>query len=100
MTVCKTARYEVRPDALDECLRAVREFVAYVRDNEPGTRLYAAFREQGEATRFTHVMVFDDDAAEERHRTSAAVRRFTDALYPLTAGGVQFTDFEEVASNL
>jgi hypothetical protein len=27
-------RYEVRPEALERCLVAIHEFVAYVRDNE------------------------------------------------------------------
>jgi hypothetical protein len=29
------ARYEIRPEALDTCLAAIHEFVAYVRSNEP-----------------------------------------------------------------
>jgi hypothetical protein len=32
------ARYEVRPEALQECLDAIHEFVAYVRAQEPGAR--------------------------------------------------------------
>ena len=30
------ASYEVRPEALDTCIAAIHEFVAYVRENECG----------------------------------------------------------------
>lgn len=38
------ARYEVRPEALDDVLRAIHEFVAYVREQEPGALRYEAGR--------------------------------------------------------
>lgn len=41
-------------------------------------------------------MRFRDAAAAERQRTSAAVKRFTDVLYPDTVDGVQFTDHQPV----
>ena len=34
------ARYEVRPEALEEVLVAIHEFVAYLRTNEPGALRY------------------------------------------------------------
>ena len=37
------ARYEVRPEALQECLAAIHEFVAHVRANEPGAMRYEVF---------------------------------------------------------
>ena len=39
------ARYEVRPEAVGRCLSAIREFVAYVKKNEPGTLRYEACQE-------------------------------------------------------
>jgi hypothetical protein len=36
------ASYEVRPKALEQCLAAIQEFVAYVRSAEPGAN--AAFQ--------------------------------------------------------
>lgn len=46
------ARYELRADALDEVMAAIHEFVAYVRDNEPGALRYEVWQESDHPTRF------------------------------------------------
>jgi hypothetical protein len=43
------ARYEVRPEALDEVIAAIHEFVAYVRENEAGALRYEVSRRRGES---------------------------------------------------
>ena len=93
--VAKTARFAVHPDARERCEAAIREFVSAVED-EPGTTMYVALRERGDPTRFLHVMVFDDEAADERHRHAEHTRRFVEALYPHTLEGVAFNDFTMV----
>lgn len=99
MPVYMTAQYSVRPEELETCLAAIREFVAHVKDHEPGTRMYVALQAHQEPTRFLHQFVFEDEAAEQRHRNSEAVRHFTRVLYPATVEGVHFTTYELVASN-
>ena len=98
MTIYQTARFKVRAEALERCEAAIREFVAYIKANEPGTLLYISVREKDDPTSFLHYFVFEDAAARENHRTSDAVRRFTDVLYPETLAGVQFTEYSGVAS--
>jgi quinol monooxygenase YgiN len=90
--LAKTARFTVRPEARERCEAAIREFVSAL-DDEPGTRVYVALRERGDPTRFLHVMVFDDEEADERHRHAEHTRRFVEALYPHTLEGVAFNDF-------
>jgi quinol monooxygenase YgiN len=74
--------------------------VQYVRANEPGTRLYAAWQEDDDPTRFVHLFIFEDETAQAAHGDSSAVKRF-EAIYSpeLVGGPVVFTDFGLVADN-
>ncbi len=94
------ARYEVRPEALDRCLGAIHEFVAYVRANEPGTLRYEVWQELEQSTRFVHVFVFRDAAADRAHSESAAVKKFASILYPECLKPVEFVDYRQVAANV
>ncbi len=94
----RTAEYHVRADALGRCIEAIQEFVAYVRENEPGTLYYAAVQSQDDPTHFLHFMGFEDDAAEKTHRSSEGVARFTDVLYPRTVEGVVFSTYELIGT--
>jgi quinol monooxygenase YgiN len=94
------ARYEVRPEALERCLAAIREFVAYVRASEPGTLRYEVWQEQAEPTRFVHIFVFRDGQADRIHSESAEVKKFAGVLYPECLAPVEFTDYTHTASNI
>lgn len=98
MSIYVTARFKVLPESLEKCEQAIREFVAYVRDNEPGTPLYTSVQEKEDPTSFLHFFIFQDDAAMNIHRNSDAVRRFTDVLYPETLAPVEFTEYTLVIS--
>ncbi len=51
-------------------------------------------------TRFVHLFVFRDAAAQRRHSESAEVRQFASILYPECLAPVEFVDYREIASNL
>ena len=93
------ARYQVRPQAVERCLAAIHEFVAYVRAHEPGTLRYEVWQERDEPTRFVHIFVFRDAAADEIHSQSAEVAKFASVLYPECLAPVEFVDYRLVASN-
>jgi quinol monooxygenase YgiN len=100
MPICQTATYQVKPDAVEKVKRAITEFVLYVRAHEPGTRMYIAWQQQDDPTRFIHLFIFEDDAAMTTHSESAAVKRFESIYSPeLVGGDVVFTDFNMVATN-
>ena len=94
------ARYQVRPEALERCLAAVREFVAYVRAHEPGTLRYEVWQEREDPTRFVHIFVFRDAEADRIHSESLEVKKFASILYPECLAPVEFIDYRQVVSNL
>jgi quinol monooxygenase YgiN len=100
MPIYQTAHYQVTAASVDKVRAAIEEFVAYVTGNEPGTRLYSAWQERDDLTRFVHLFIFADQAAQDAHSRSDAVRRFESVYGPELVGGpVVFTDYTLVASN-
>ena len=100
MAIYQTAHYQVRDPGIATVTSAIAEFVEYVRDHEPGTKFYAAWQQVDDPTRFVHLFIFEDEAAQAAHSESAAVRRFEAAYTPeLVAGPVVFTDYRDVATN-
>lgn len=94
MPVHMTARFEVQPDRLADCEAAIREFVDYIRVNEPDTLLYTSLRDKDDPRRFVHYFIFKDEAARDRHASSGGVNRFTTLLYPNLVAPVEFTEYQ------
>jgi quinol monooxygenase YgiN len=100
MPIYTIAEYQVRPSGVEKVKRAIEEFVEYVKSKEPGTRMYVAWHQQADPTRFVHFFIFENEAAHKTHSGSDAVKRFEAAYRPeLTGGDVKFTDYNLVASN-
>ena len=57
----------MRREGLERSLAAIREFIAFVAKNEPGTLTYESFQERDDPTKFEHVFVFRDQDAERIH---------------------------------
>ena len=93
------ARYEVRPEALDACLAAIHEFVAYVRTHEPGALRYEVWQDAERPTRFVHIFVWRDAEANRIHGESAAVKKFASILYPNCLAPVEFIEYKQVDGN-
>jgi quinol monooxygenase YgiN len=100
MAIHQTATYQVNAGAVEKVKAAIAEFVDYIRANEPRSRLYAAWQQEDDPTRFVHLFIFEDEAAQEAHSKSEAVKRFESVYSPELVGGpVVFTDFVLVADN-
>ena len=94
MSIYLTAYFVVRDDALEACQQVIREFVDYVRANEPETLLYTSLQEKENPNHFLHYFIFRDENARQLNSNSEAVNRFTNALYPNLIAPVEFTDYE------
>jgi quinol monooxygenase YgiN len=92
------ARYQVKAEALERCLAAIREFVAYVRAQEDGTLRYEVWQEKEDPTRFVHIFTFRDAEADKAHSESEAVKKFSSILYPECLSPVEFVDYQQVVS--
>jgi quinol monooxygenase YgiN len=100
MAIYTIAQYQVESQAVEKVKRAIEEFVRYVKTNEPGTRIYAAWQQKDDPTRFVHFFIFADEAAHKIHGASEAVKRFESIYSPeLVGGDVIFTDYNLVATN-
>ena len=98
MPIYQTGGYRVKPAAVEKVKDAIKEFVAYVQANEPGTQMYLAWQQTDDPTRFLHLFIFEDEAAQVRHGESDAVKQF-EAIYgpELVGDEVEFTDYVMVA---
>jgi len=100
MAIYQTAHYRVNETAVGDVKAAIVEFVRYVRENESGTKLYAAWQQKDDPTRFVHLFIFEDETGQTAHSGSEAVRRFESVYSPELQGGpVVFTDYVLVADN-
>jgi len=98
MFITMTARFEAQKDKLVACEQAIREFVDYIRANEPDTLLYTSLQEKENPNHFLHYFIFHDEKAREIHSNSDAVNRFTSVLYPNLVAPVEFTEYDVFAS--
>jgi len=98
MPIYQSAYFVVRDDALDVCLKAIKEFMDYIRANEPDTLVYTSFQEKENPNHFMHYFVFKNESARELHANSDAVKSFTDILYPNMVAPVDFIEYELFAS--
>jgi quinol monooxygenase YgiN len=98
MPIYQTGGYQVKPSAVNKVKEAIKEFVAYVQANEPGSQMYLAWQEKNDPTRFLHLFIFADETAQTRHGQSEAVKRFESVYSPELVGEeVVFTDYELIS---
>jgi quinol monooxygenase YgiN len=99
--IYETGGYRVKRSAVPKVKKAIREFVRYVKANEPGTQMYLAWQEKGDPTTFLHFFIFKDEAARKRHGESDAVKRFESVYGPeLVSKGVTFTEYKAISNKI
>ena len=98
MLVHITASYQVRPQAVDKCVRAVQQLVDYVKENEPMTLFYLANQEIFDDTKFLHIIVFENELGLKSHQSSPASKKFVETIYPETLRPLEFMEYNIFAS--
>lgn len=96
----RTASFQVKPEMLHVAEEVIRQFVAAVKDKEPGTRFYVSLQDKDDPTKFFHLMIFEDDCGEDDHSATTWVTEFTDGLAPCLVGGLTMAEYVEVASTV
>jgi quinol monooxygenase YgiN len=81
VVIAKMARYRVKADKRDEVVSVLEEFVKTVKEKEPSTLRYVAYRLE-DGVSFVHIMYFKDEEAERRHREASYVKKFEKLLHP------------------
>ncbi len=98
MAICQTGGYRVKASSVEKIKSAIKAFVPYVIEHEPGTQMYLAWQGKADPTRFEHLFIFEDTHAQTVHGQSKAVEQFEKAYTPeLVGGDVVFTDYEMIA---
>ena len=100
MAIIITARYQVRPQTIDKCKKAIKNLVDYVKENEKGTLFYIAKQEKLNPYAFLHTMVFKDEVALTLHRSSEAAEKFVNIVYPSAIDPLEFKEYVGIANNL
>ena len=99
MPILMTARYQVRPHAIDRCKKAIQLLVDHVKENEKETLFYMAQQEILNPYAFLHTMIFKDEVALTLHRSSKASAHFVSVLYPETIDPLEFKEYDLTATN-
>ena len=81
MPIFQTGAYQVKPSAVDKTKQAIEQFVRHVQENEPDTQMYLAWQHKDDPTRFIHLFIFADKAAQERHGKSEASQAVRSRLF-------------------
>ena len=97
--VQKLVSYKVDEDAIEAAKLAIKEFIEGIRKHESQTN-YHAYQISEDKSQFIHLMVFPDNAAEEKHRNAEYTKKFVHDLLPLCEQEPKFSDIEIVADTL
>ena len=96
--IMKMAQYRIKADQKEPAEKILETFVRSVRENEPDTLRYVAYR-HADGQSYTHVMYFKSEAAEEHHRATEHQKLFVKQLKPLCEQEPVFTELAAVPAN-
>ena len=96
--IAKLARYRIKSDKQDEIVTLLEEFVKTIKEHEPNTLRYVAYRLE-DGVSFVHIMYFKDEEAEQHHQESSYWKKFTELLHPNCEEEPQFVSIAPVPAH-
>jgi quinol monooxygenase YgiN len=78
--IIKTTEFEIKPAKLKGVIVAIEHFTRAVHVSEPGSRLYVSIQDKKNKNKFIHVMAFENEGAEMKHRAAEYTQEFETVL--------------------
>jgi quinol monooxygenase YgiN len=98
MPIYMTARYQVRPDKIEQTKTSIRQLVKHVKAHEPLTTIYIAQQEILNPSKFMHLLRFEDETALKTHQSSPASAQFVKKVYPEVLKPLEFMEYNLIAT--
>ena len=98
MSIYMTARYQVRPNKIEQTKTSIRQLVKHVKEHEPLTTIYIAHQEILNPSKFMHILRFEDETALKAHQSSPASAQFVKKVYPNALKPFEFIEYNLVAT--
>ena len=100
MPVAKTARLRAKPGSAELVKQAAQEYVALVKQHEPGTLFYAVVQEKEDPTVFLFFRISaDGEAAFDQHDKAPYIQKYVDIFNGESIEPLFGIDYTFVASN-
>ena len=78
--IAKTAEFEIKSGKKQEVMEAIENFTRTVHVSEPGSRLYVSFQDKKNQNKFIHIMCFENEGAEMKHKSAGYTREFVQLI--------------------
>lgn len=92
----KIVEFEVLEERREEMIEAIEIFTRAVHVSEPGSRLYVSLQDKTNLNKFTHIMAFENEGAELKHKTAGYTEEFVDILDKICKNKPVFKEFNYV----
>ena len=78
--IAKTVEYEINPKKKQKVIEAIENFTRAVHVSEPGSRLYVSLQDKKNQNKFIHIMLFDNEGAEIKHKAAGYTQEFEELI--------------------
>jgi quinol monooxygenase YgiN len=78
--ITKIVEFEVKPNKRKKVIEAIEHFTRAVHVSEPGSRLYVSLQDKKNINKFIHIMAFENEGAEMKHKTAGYTQDFVEKI--------------------